>query len=300
MQQYPRALDVAEEAVADAGALGRALDQAGDVGDDEFAALVADDPQLRAQGRERIIADLCAGVADRIEEGRLAGVGQPDETDVGEQFEAQPQPHLLAGDAGLVLARSTVGRGLVAGVAAPAQAAMEQGHLFANRGEVGEQRALFVVGEDLGADRDLDDEVGAARPGPVRAGTTLAARGAEMLRVAKVDQRIEARDRLEHDVAALAAVAAVGAAELDELLAPERHRPGAAGARLHEDLGLVEEMHCRAELGGRVNLGQSRRCCRAVPRRQRPAVNGSAASFIRPGFGLRSSLDTNRGWGAGS
>ena len=88
-------------------------------------------------------------------------------------------------------------------------------------GEVGEQRALFVVGEDLGADRDLDDEVVAARPGAVRAGTTLAARGAEMLRVAKVDQRIEARDRLEDDVAALAAVAAVGAAELDELLAPE-------------------------------------------------------------------------------
>ena len=125
-------------------------------------------------------------------------------------------------------------------------------------GEVGEQRALFVVGEDLGADGDLDDEVGAARPGAVRAGTTLAARGAEMLRVAKVDQRIEARDRLEHDVAALAAVAAVGAAELDELLAPERHRAGAAGARLHENLGLVEEMHCGAELGGRFNLGQSR------------------------------------------
>ena len=99
----------------------------GNVGDDEFAALVADDPQLRAQGRERIIADLCAGVADRIEERRLAGIGQSDETDVGEQFEPQPDPHLLAGDAGLVLARGAVGRGLVAGVAAAAHAAMEQG-----------------------------------------------------------------------------------------------------------------------------------------------------------------------------
>ena len=119
---------MAEEAVADAGALGRALDQARDVGEDELAALVADDPELRAQRRERIIADLGAGVGDRIEEGRLAGVGQADEADVGEQFEPQPQPHLLAGDAGLVLARSAVGRGLVAGVAAAAHAALEQGH----------------------------------------------------------------------------------------------------------------------------------------------------------------------------
>ena len=38
VQQHLAALDMAEEAVADAGALGRALDQAGNVGDDELAA----------------------------------------------------------------------------------------------------------------------------------------------------------------------------------------------------------------------------------------------------------------------
>ena len=79
-----------------AGALGRALDQAGDVGEHELAALVADDAELRAERREGIVADLGAGVADRVEEGRLAGVGQADEADVGEQLEAQPHPHFLA------------------------------------------------------------------------------------------------------------------------------------------------------------------------------------------------------------
>src|SRR5262249_5398266 len=39
------------------------------------------------------------------------------------------------------------------------------------------------------------------------------------------------------------AIAAIGAAELDELLAPERDGAGAAIAALHEDLGLVEEFH---------------------------------------------------------
>ena len=82
-------------------------------------------------------------------------------------------------------------------------------------------------------------------PAPVRfaPGAAFAARRAEMLRVAEVDQRIEAGHGLEDDVAALAAVAAVGTAELDELLAPEADRAGSAGAGLHVDLGLVEEVH---------------------------------------------------------
>jgi hypothetical protein len=39
VEQHLAALDMAEEAVADAGAVGRAFDQAGDVGDDEFMRL---------------------------------------------------------------------------------------------------------------------------------------------------------------------------------------------------------------------------------------------------------------------
>ena len=175
----------------------------------------------------------------------LPALGKPDEADVGEQLEPQPDPHFLARHAGLVLARGAVGRGLVAGVAAAAHAALEEGHALADLGEVGEQAPLLVVGEDLGADRNLDDEVVAARAGAVGARPALAARRPEMLGVAKVDQRIEAGHRLEDDVAALAAVAAVGPAELDELLAPEADRARAAGAGADEDLGLVEKMHWR-------------------------------------------------------
>ena len=178
----------------------------------------------------------------------LPALGSPSEADVGEQLEAQPHPHLLARLAGLVLARGAVGRGLVAGVAATAHAALKEGDPLADLGQVGEQGAVLVIGEDLGADRDLDDEIVAAGAGAVGAGAALAARGAEMLGVAKVDQGVEAGHRLEDDVAALAAVAAVRSAEFDELLAPEADRAGAAGARADEDLGLVEKMHAAAEL----------------------------------------------------
>jgi hypothetical protein len=67
--------------------------------------------------------------------------------------------------------------------------------------------------------------------------------GSEMLLIAIVDQRIEAVDRDRDDVATLAAVAAVRAAELDELFAPERYAAVAAVAGTDLDLGLVQELH---------------------------------------------------------
>ena len=70
-------------------------------------------------------------------------------------------------------------------------------------------------------------------PAPVMLlpGAALAARRAEMLGVAKVDQRIEAGHRFEDDVAALAAIAAVGAAIFHELFAPEADRARARPRR---------------------------------------------------------------------
>jgi hypothetical protein len=59
------------------------------------------------------------------------------------------------------------------------------------------------------------------------------------LRVAEVDQRVQAGDAFEHDVAALAAIAAIGAAIFDIFLAAEADGTGAALTRTYVDLGLV-------------------------------------------------------------
>ena len=67
--------------------------------------------------------------------------------------------------------------------------------------------------------------------------------GLEVLLVAVVDQRVQPVDRLDPDVAAAPAVAAVRPAELDEFLAAERHRAGAAVAGTYVDFRLVEEFH---------------------------------------------------------
>ena len=115
------------------------------------------------------------------------------------------------------------------------------------RGEIGEQR-LAVLLVDLRADRNLEHHVLAVGAVHVLAHAVAAGLGLEVLLVAVVDQRVEAIDRLDHDVAALAAVAAGGAAELDELLAPERDAAVAAGAGLHIDLGFVEEFQSQSAL----------------------------------------------------
>jgi hypothetical protein len=71
----------------------------------------------------------------------------------------------------------------------------------------------------------------------------IAALSLEMLRIAKIDQRIEALHRFHNDIAALAAIAAVRSAIFDIFLAPKADRARPARARFDKDLGLIEKMH---------------------------------------------------------
>src|SRR5262249_6026754 len=104
---------------------------------------------------------------------------------------------------------------------------------------------LLGLVEDLRADRNLERDGRAGRTGAVGARAVIAAARLEVLGVAVVDQRVEVGHRLDDDVAAAPAVAAVGAAELDALLAPKADGAGTAVTALHEDLGLVQELHAR-------------------------------------------------------
>src|SRR5438552_13040069 len=130
-----------EEAVANSRALGGAFDQAWDIGKNELTALVTNDAELRTKRSERIVADFRRCVRNAVEESGLAGVRQADETDVRKQLQAEPNPHLFALDAGLVLAWSAFGRALVAGVAAASHPALEKDDALPLLGEVREAAA---------------------------------------------------------------------------------------------------------------------------------------------------------------
>ena len=110
MQQHAAALGVAEEAVAEADAFMRAFDQAGQVGQHEFALVDAHDAELRMQRGERIVGDLRLGRGDRREERGFAGIGQADQAGIGDQLQPQADGALFAGLAGIGVARRLVGR----------------------------------------------------------------------------------------------------------------------------------------------------------------------------------------------
>ena len=92
-------------------------------------------------------------------------------------------------------------------------------------------------------DRHLQHDRLAVGAVAILAHAVLALRGLEVLLVAIVDQRVQPVDDLDDHVAAAAAIAAGGPAELDELLAAERHAAVTAVAGADIDLGLVEEFH---------------------------------------------------------
>ncbi len=220
----------------------RALDQAGNVGEHELAAIHRDDAEPGIERGEGVVGDLRLCCRDRRQKGRLAGIRQPDQARIGDQFQPQPDRALLAFLAGIGAARRAVRRRLEMGVAEAAIAALGEHHALADFGQVGDQR-LAVFLENLRARRHAQHGVGAARTGAVPAHPVHAGLGFKMLLVAKVDQRVEAGDALDDDVAAAPAVAAVRPAELDELFAPKRQRARAAIAGADKDAGLIEELH---------------------------------------------------------
>src|SRR5439155_24923710 len=85
----------------------------------------------------------------------------------------------------------------------------------------------------------------AAGAGALASGTRPARLRSEMLAIAKINQGVEIVGRGKDDIAALAAVAAVGAAELDELLSAKARGTPPAVTALQINLALIEELHLR-------------------------------------------------------
>ena len=242
VQQHPATFDMAEKSVAEAGAFMRALDQAGNIGEHEFAPLRVHDAKLRVQRGEGIVGDLRFCRADDREEGRLAGIGQADEARVGDQLQPQPDPALFAFLARIGVARRAVGGGLEMRVAEAAIAAFGQHEFFAERGEVVDQRFAVLV-DDLRADRHFQHDRFAVGPMAVAAHAIDALRSLEVLLIAIVDQRVEPVDHFDDDIAAATAIAAGRTAELDEFFAAERHAAVSAVAGADIDLGFIKKFH---------------------------------------------------------
>src|SRR5690606_30624875 len=124
-------------------------------------------------------------------------------------------------------------------------AALREQHPVADARQVGDDGLLVLV-KDFGAGGVAQHLVLSAAAGALLAHGMLAALGPKLQLVADVVEGVEPVDGLRPDIAASAAIAAIRAAELDELLAPEADTAGAAAARADIDLGEIQELHVRA------------------------------------------------------
>ncbi len=95
--------DVFEEFVAEAAAFAGALDQAGDVGDDEalvFAAaefVEVNNAEVGNEGGEVVGGDFWFGIGDDGDESGFAGGGKADDGDVGDEAEFEEEFFFFAG-----------------------------------------------------------------------------------------------------------------------------------------------------------------------------------------------------------
>ncbi len=238
VDEHAAALDVGEELVPEAGAVGGALDQAGDVGEHELALAVVDRAEHRLDRRERIVGDLRCRPRQPPEQRRLARVRQADEARVGEQLQVQLDPARGAGQPALGEARRLLGRRGEALVAVAAEPARRDDRPLAVGDEV---EALAVEALDRRPRRHEDDQVLA--PGAVLVGALPVAAALRPV-VARDPHRGEVAARAvgdEDDVAAAPAVAAVGPAPRHVRLAAEGDDAVAAGTALHVHLCPILE-----------------------------------------------------------
>ncbi len=240
--QHAGTFDVAQELVPESPALAGALDQAGDVGDDELGGVVdAHDTEVRFERRERVVGDLRAGRRHDADQRALADVREPDERDIGHQLHLELEPPVLAVLALLGEARRTALVRQELGVAAPTPPTGGRQPAIAVAKQFGEQLAAVEVGHHgaLGH-RDLD-----RRPALAVLVLALAVHPVVGAAVRMVAERQQGRHVVvgdEPDVAALAAVAAVRAAHHDRALASERHAARAAITAAHVELAFVDEL----------------------------------------------------------
>ena len=255
-EQERVALDVAKESQSQSASLGCALDDAGNVGHDEGTSVaVGHDAERGLEGGEGVVGNLGAGVGERADQRRLTGIGEADQTDIGEELQFQDHHHFLHGLAGLGVARRLVGGGAKLEVAQSAASAFEQHHDLSVFDDIAEIFAGFgIVGH--GAGRYLDVAICTVT---AVAAAFAAVTGKNVAVIAQVEQRPVVAVAAEVDITPTPTIATIGAAEGLVFGAVHVHRTAAALTGATVDFDVVYEI-------GFHNRIRGRRSRRRVPR----------------------------------
>ena len=155
----------------------------------------------------------------------------------------QPEVAFLSRQSRLKVARRAIRRADELRIAPPAVAALGDDDADIGRGQVGELNRFAFGGSlvDDGANRHLEDDVGAALAGTPGAFAVRTAGGLEFLLEAIVEEGIQVGAGDHVDRSAVAAVAAIGAAAWHELLATKAEGSRSAVSRSDVDIYFVDK-----------------------------------------------------------
>jgi hypothetical protein len=242
MKKDATALDMSKETIAQTPTEVGALDETGNIGEDELAAVNSYDPEERVERRERIIGDL--GFCRRYarQEGRFSGVRKANNASIGHQLEAQPKCQCLPRLTWVCSPRRSVRRTLEMGIAKSAIAAARDNNPRTDLGKIGDELfPVFII--YLRSNRYHEHSVGALAARAISAHSVHPGLTFKMLLIAVIDQCVQSIDALDDHVPAPSAVAAIGSTKLNELFPPEGNATGSAIAGTNADFYLIEKFH---------------------------------------------------------
>ena len=236
----PRAVDVAQKLGAQSHSVACALDKPRYVGDDERAVIAFDYAEVWRQRGKVVICyfGFCRG-NDGQQRG-LSHVGITHEPHVRDCFKLERDGMLVGHFARLRKARRFSSRRLESRVALAAIAAFKHGHGRVFLIHIRNDFARFGVA-DYRAARHLYNQIGGVFAVTEAAAAVLAVRGAEVLLIAEVGERVKSLVDRENHVAALAAVAAVRTSVGHIFLGVKRGAAVAAVARLYINLCFIDK-----------------------------------------------------------
>ena len=243
MHQQAAAVDMPQEIMSQTRTLTGTLDDAGDIRHDEADTVVhIHNAQIGIEGGEVVVGDLGVRLADNTQERGLAHVGKAHKTHIRQQLQLQNHIVTLAGKAGLGKAgHLTGGRGKMLIAPAASAALTEDERLLV--GHILDDLAGFGV-PDQGAPRHADGEALTVLAAFAAALPVYAASGHIFALIAEVHKGGHIVVHLHDDAAAVAAVAAVGAAGRDIFFSVKGHRAVAAVAGSDAYARLINESVC--------------------------------------------------------
>src|SRR6056297_3408329 len=221
MQKQIGTLDVAQEAGPQPLPLTGTSDQAGDISYHQgFVTTIPHYPQIGYQGGKGIISNLGAGGRNGGNQGRLAGIGKTNQADIGKELQLQAQGFFVPGDARLGMTRGAVSAGGKTGIAAPSLTALDQQEFGVLAGQISQDFTAGVI-VDQGSRRHPQLQTLTTFAMHIFAHPRRTVLRAIMAHITIIKQGRKAPIDDKNHISATTAIAAIGAALGNKLLAPE-------------------------------------------------------------------------------